>query len=173
MRKVVQRKASSAVLSPELAADISEVLDQDIDGLDTAPVRDQPSNKSSKTAVKRVKEPKLKKKSKAQSKKSVRDKTYTLTKDDKAALAQYTDLIDESDFKPETPREIRAPSESHEETERAVSQVVEWLKNEKMTDLCAIDLRVKTDWARFMVIATAMSERHNRASAESVAHKVR
>lgn len=172
MRSVVQRKASSAVLSPELAADISEVLDQDVDDLDTTPVREQSSHKSSKTAVKRVKEPKLKKKSKTQSKKSVRDKTYTLTKDDKAALAQYTDLIDESDFKPETPQEIRAPSESHEETERAVAQVVEWLKNEKMTDLCAIDLRVKTDWARFMVIATAMSERHNRASAEAVAHKV-
>jgi hypothetical protein len=183
VRRVVKNKPRTAVLSPELEADIARVLEQDIDEL-AAPPRDQPrhakstdkkkTSPSAKAAVTRATEQssattKTKKK-KSKSKTVQSEGTLAV---DKELVDQYKELIDESDFKQTKTREIRAPSESNEETEHAVAQVVAWLKKEKLSDLCAIDLRLKTDWARFMVIATAMSERQNRAAAESIAHRVR
>jgi hypothetical protein len=183
VRRVVKNKPRTAVLSPELEADIARVLEQDIDEL-AAPPRDQPrhakstdkkkTSPSAKAAVTRATEQssattKTKKK-KSKSKTVQSEGTLAV---DKELVDQYKELIDESDFKQTKTREIRAPSESNEETEHAVAQVVAWLKKEKLSDLCAIDLRAKTDWARFMVIATAMSERQNRAAAESIAHRVR
>ena len=169
-------RSRTAVLSPQLSADIAHVLDQDIDDLDAPPqeLSRETSASSAKKAVKRVKQNdtlKNKKKKELKSRKASEEPTK-LSKSDKATLHKYKELLNESDFKPQPSHEIRAPTESGEESEQSVTQLVEWLKSELMTDLCVIDLRAKTDWARFMIIATAKSERHNRATAESIAHKV-